>query len=484
MQGQAYDVEGHLHGADNYYVIVSTPDGSRRVPYALARDASGMDLYEARPFAPPISAIPRLDLGSFARSASGERWKILRAPYEQEGVTLVFAENQEDHSQQELLANDLTPETLPRPAPIPLLGDVAPPLPKAKPPVISADPAVVQALAEAAASGAMPGELQLTRLAAQDTLATESGALPGEARFSRQTKSTIRYFEAPNGKYSNAAQTIEAALRKDNPQTYHGVQAGFVLEVSAPNRYSAFVRVAERLTGVKVVFVHGANGVRLDFDGAYVGGRTLYVNRGATRPIQFIIGHEFTHYLKTKFPKIYEDLQEGLTAASNPSKAHKYAKEQLGFYQGRGNLLAGYEELYADTVGDAWADPAFWQQVMDRVSPSLIRRLKTAFLNFLMAIKSKFARTPETAGVYRDIDAVRQAVVSATAEAAQIWPFSRITTAFFTQSSAGEVISSLPFQRRAFMSIYGTTAADRDALWQSEIYLENALDKTSRHPHR
>jgi len=38
---------------------------------------------------PPISAIPRLDGGSFARDPSGPRWKNLRAPCEQDDVSLV-----------------------------------------------------------------------------------------------------------------------------------------------------------------------------------------------------------------------------------------------------------------------------------------------------------------------------------------------------------------------------------------------------------
>lgn len=144
---------------------------------------------------------------------------------------------------------------------------------------------------------------------------------------SRAAKGAVRYFDAASGKHTNAAQSLEAALRKDDPQAYSTTPEGFVQQVAVPNRYLDFVRVVEKITGVKIVFVQGANGVRLDFDGAYVGGRTLYVNRGATRSVQFVVGHEFTHYLKQKFPKIYEDLEAALAKASNVKKAAGYASK-------------------------------------------------------------------------------------------------------------------------------------------------------------
>ncbi len=184
VNGKEYVVEGHQHGKDGFFVIIATPKGSRRLHYGMARDAQGMDLYEAHLFEPPVSKVQTFKKGDEVVDQSGRQWAILASPTVQDGVQIVFAENKATGSKEELLVDVLKPA-----------GALIQPIPifdgseDVEPTIAASEHEQEQAnqIQEAAMAGALPGERRLALLDYQDTLARNSGALPGESRYNLAT---------------------------------------------------------------------------------------------------------------------------------------------------------------------------------------------------------------------------------------------------------------------------------------------------------
>jgi hypothetical protein len=94
----------------------------------------------------------------------------------------------------------------------------------------------------------------------------------------RATQNDIQFFESKLDKDGRAGATVQA--------------------YEVPDALAPFVRAVEKLTKVRIRFVSvdGVGG-QADFGGMYSGRNVLFVNVRASKPVSFIVGHEFLHYL-------------------------------------------------------------------------------------------------------------------------------------------------------------------------------------------
>ncbi|WP_196300875.1 hypothetical protein, partial [Streptococcus pneumoniae] len=83
--------------------------------------------------------------------------------------------------------------------------------------------------------------------------------------------------------------------------------------------------------------------------------------------ISTVIGHEFLHFLKESNHDIYAKVEKDLLALAN---ARKFAAAAIKHQPA---MNAG-EEVIADTFGDQFSNPEFWEELANRLAPSLFMR--------------------------------------------------------------------------------------------------------------
>lgn len=151
-----------------------------------------------------------------------------------------------------------------------------------------------------------------------------------------------------------ALETLHRALERDAANS--GVPAVGIRAISlqqVPDAYRGFAGAIERLFGVEIQFVR-AQGLdrQLQFNGVYLGGKTLFINVNSKSPYSTIIGHEFLHYLAKNNPALYQSFQK-IAEPLMTERAEKYALARMAEYKagGRSQMDAwarGQEEVYAD----------------------------------------------------------------------------------------------------------------------------------------
>lgn len=189
----------------------------------------------------------------------------------------------------------------------------------------------------------------------------------------------------------------------------------------------------KQLFGVDVVFVNGASALpgKLPFNGIYVGGRRVFIAADSARPFHQVIGHEFLHWLRRSSPDAYEDF----TSRAAPFLKARATAERAGArsseYEGYGisddqQKALGWEEVYADVFGDAWADPAFWGEFLGSLKPKLAQtianRWRMFWLRIRLALTGKAvdseSANPIVADLLKDAGEVRKVIASVMAQQA------------------------------------------------------------------
>lgn len=138
---------------------------------------------------------------------------------------------------------------------------------------------------------------------------------------------------------------------------------------------AALVNAVKRLFRTDIQFVGDVGPLhpKLQFNGVYFGGNTPFIHGHSDRAYGFVIGHEFLHHLRQSGPELYERftpaaarLLKQKRGASMP--ARKHAEYSEGVPEDR-----GWEELFADTFVDAWADSAFLASVRPPIVLAVMR---------------------------------------------------------------------------------------------------------------
>lgn len=217
--------------------------------------------------------------------------------------------------------------------------------------------------------------------------------------------------------HHDAVGRLQAALRgkaegADAVRAIDGLKANAV-----PDRLAAGVARLERMFGIRIVFVEGAERLSKSqqFDGSYIGGRTLYVSSTATKPLHFVTGHEFLHHLKQTNRALYDEFVDRVRPYLLARRAQKYADERAAEYNDLAESVRaelGWEETFADSWGAAWHDPGFWQSMHAR-EPSLFKRIAAKWKMFVMRVRmalSGSGNAEEVRGLFTDFDAVRDIV--------------------------------------------------------------------------
>lgn len=84
--------------------------------------------------------------------------------------------------------------------------------------------------------------------------------------------------------------------------------------------------------------------------------------------------------------------------------------------------MLGHEELLADSFGDAWADPEFWQALADK-NLGIARRALLKFKMFLGRIVSALKTeqsTPATQHLFTYFAAIKRLVLETSAKYAEM----------------------------------------------------------------
>lgn len=257
----------------------------------------------------------------------------------------------------------------------------------------------------------MQAKVQLAGYARRD-----GGIRAAQEPIDNTTPAPGRMMENPSKEVQDDIQYFESKLDKD------GRAGATVRAYEVPDALAAYVRAVEKIGKVRVRFVsvNDPSG-KAGFAGMYTGRNVLFVNVRARKPASFIIGHEFLHYLKNADPELFDRFTQAampLLKLKQANEAATKAGEYYTEYDEATKKELGWEEVYADTFGDAWADPQFWQALADQ-NLTLAQRA----LRFLKKVVSQIAsvlgrenHSPVTAELYKDFNAVKNLVLAATNE--------------------------------------------------------------------
>lgn len=199
------------------------------------------------------------------------------------------------------------------------------------------------------------------------------------------------------------------------------IPADSIQEVELAPAEQRSLNLLGKVLGRKLVLfdVDTPNGIELS--GLAVDSKHIFINVASVRregvSLPAVIGHEFTHTLRTQGSKLLDDLIG--YAGQRVNTSNSYAMKRIYAYANhygnaglRGAALADMitEELVADFMGDLIADETFWAELAEQ-DPSLFRRLIKRVIQFLTQIRDRAKQLghPEA---FRDAEAMRAKAVA------------------------------------------------------------------------
>jgi len=119
----------------------------------------------------------------------------------------------------------------------------------------------------------------------------------------------------------------------------------------------------------------------------------IYVNKDGKSSAVFLMGHELTHTLKTKYPELYNELWQYIETTTTPEKLAARRNEMRGTSELRKVLSDAElnEEIVADMVGDEFQKPGFWDK-MAEAEPTLFAKTINLVRVFISFVKQNFTR--------------------------------------------------------------------------------------------
>lgn len=179
----------------------------------------------------------------------------------------------------------------------------------------------------------------------------------------------------------------------------------------------------ERALGIRIVFVETNDGSPVPFHGAFLPGRNvLLIDAHSDMSPMAIIGHEFSHFLESANPELYQDmmdklipLMQNLPEFRQYLKQHGYGPELL-----RNPDRTMKVELVGNLFGDEFTRPEFWNRLAAE-EPGLFKRLARVLVNWLnkLLAKLKGLKGYESEQYFSDLTKARTAVGEALAKYAR-----------------------------------------------------------------
>lgn len=145
----------------------------------------------------------------------------------------------------------------------------------------------------------------------------------------------------------------------------------------------------------------------------------VFVNAFTKADPMAVVGHEMLHNLRNRRPKLYNWLAANVAEYMDVAEVTRYINEMNEKY-GERNLGAlafdaGMEEVIADFMGDALADPDFLKMLSQK-NPSRFRELLNQMINFISSfinkMSGKYGNFKSTV-LFTDLDAARQHLAQA-----------------------------------------------------------------------
>jgi hypothetical protein len=161
---------------------------------------------------------------------------------------------------------------------------------------------------------------------------------------------------------------------------------------------AGFVGTFERAFGKRVVFFRASKDIRQNGFFMPWEANTIWVNADANAPAHAIVGHEFSHSIKTQNPKLWEKVRA--LVADVEAMPDSYRERRGKDYE----PARIEEEWVGDVIGQHFDDPKFWGKLRDvaerRGMETEFKGLVQTVLDWLDNFVSRFRRV-----LNRDADA-------------------------------------------------------------------------------
>lgn len=220
----------------------------------------------------------------------------------------------------------------------------------------------------------------------------------------------------------NGDPTLRSKLMGSNQP----LPEGAVTEVTLAPAQQASLKLLGRVLGRELMLIDIKAPGGSTLGGMAVDSKHIFINVNAVRnrglSMTGVIGHEFTHTLRTAGSKPLEELVE--FAGRHVNQSNSYAMKRLVGYFNHYSKYAGIsendaldmavEELVADYLGDLLSDPVFWAELYED-NPSLFRRLIKRLVDFLTKIRDR-ARQLGHPEAFHEAERMRQMAVAVMRE--------------------------------------------------------------------
>lgn len=124
------------------------------------------------------------------------------------------------------------------------------------------------------------------------------------------------------------------------------------------------------------------------FDGfAPKGTKYVFIDVDSARPVMSVLGHELLHKLRQSNEGIYQEFLAAIREWIDVSGSQRHRADLAKLLDKDGKKMRAdkvEEEFFADSVGEAFADPAFWQ-IMAKKEPGMFRKIIDEVLRVLEA---------------------------------------------------------------------------------------------------
>ena len=193
-------------------------------------------------------------------------------------------------------------------------------------------------------------------------------------------------------------------------------QRGYAKDGTPENHYT----LAESLSKVfkkEVVWTTSEGGIK--FNGVVVSGGSLskyvFLDVNAEFPAHTVLGHELSHHMEADNPVAYKELLRVVTPLLRGHPEYRMMAN-LSPLTKKETIE---KEMVGDLLGDAFGDPAFAQEIFNRIgqeNPSLLRQVADSINKWINALLLKLGTQPRTSKYVTDIKAVREAVAKAVTQ--------------------------------------------------------------------
>lgn len=178
----------------------------------------------------------------------------------------------------------------------------------------------------------------------------------------------------------------------------------------SPEGDQRMIDAFESVFGVTVIPIKNQNPRALGFLSVHYHG-TLFVGTDARHGFVQMAGHELLHHIQEERPELYAWFNEQATTYLRADSEGRYAKRlaATGAYVSEIDVR---QEILADFVGDALADPQFLQRLAD-ANPSKFRSFVNTVLDWLKEVASKLTHAGFGSSQYfTDVEALRDSLGS------------------------------------------------------------------------